>query len=299
MKKITAVFILAMTVWAAPGHALVVTTTSDAGLLSGTLLGSGIALVGTASYGGDSLASGIFGDGLASGLGIDSGIILTNGNAEYAVGPNDNDDKSYDPALPGDPDLEAMNPGVLNVNAAKLEFDFTTGGGDLYFTYVFASEVYDEKVGFPFNDLFAFFVDGVNIALVPGTADPVGIDTINGGNSVLGVSPSHPEYFISNRLTDSDGNFLGGSYDVQYDGFTTPLTAYVSGLTAGTHHMKMVIGATSVTSGVSDSAVFIKAGSFSDQPPANPVPEPATLLLLGAGFAAAARVKRSDRKSKF
>ncbi len=53
---------------------------------------------------------------------------------------------------------------------------------DLFFEFVFSSEEYNEFVNSGFNDVFAFFVDGENIGFVPGTFDPVSIDTVNGGN---------------------------------------------------------------------------------------------------------------------
>ncbi|OOP55722.1 MAG: hypothetical protein AYP45_13160 [Candidatus Brocadia carolinensis] len=51
------------------------------------------------------------------------------------------------------------------------------------FQYVFASEEYNEFVGAGFNDVFGFFVDGVNIALIPSTTMPVAIDNVNLSNN--------------------------------------------------------------------------------------------------------------------
>ena len=64
-----------------PAPALTVAPTNDASILTNTLLGSGIDLVGTPVYTGASAASGTFAGGLAAGIGIESGIILTTGSA--------------------------------------------------------------------------------------------------------------------------------------------------------------------------------------------------------------------------
>lgn len=75
-----------------------------------------------------------------------------------------------------------------------LEFDFTTTGGNLFFSFVFASEEYNEYVNSSFNDVFGFFVNGVNIALVPGTSTPVAINSVNCGYSGGGALPgTNPE----------------------------------------------------------------------------------------------------------
>ena len=85
---------LAIGVLALPANALAisVTPTNDAGTLANTILGSGI----TASnlvYTGATAASGTFSGGAASGIGIDSGIILTTGAATDAEGPNTSDSR--------------------------------------------------------------------------------------------------------------------------------------------------------------------------------------------------------------
>ncbi|MCK5174691.1 MAG: choice-of-anchor L domain-containing protein, partial [Planctomycetes bacterium] len=196
------------------------------------------------------------------GLGIESGVILTCGNASYAPGldplqpgVNISDGASASIGGSGDADLEALIAPTITNDAAVLEFDFVSKGGSIYFKYVFASEEYNEFV-YMFNDVFAFFLDGQNIALIPGTSTPVSVDNINGGNP-FGTNPSNQDLYNNNDISDG-GPFFAN----EYDGFTHVLVAQAINLSPGTHHIKLAIADALDT--ILDSAVFIQAGSFSD-----------------------------------
>ncbi len=266
-------------------QAFTITPTNDSNTLVNTILGSGINVVpGSINLLSANGASGTFTNGLASGIGIDSGIILTTGSALNALGPNISSSSSLDNSTPGDADLSALI-SASTYDAVVLEFDFESTGGDIFFNYVFASEEYNEYVNTVFNDVFAFFLDGVNIALIPGTTTPVSINNVNGG--------TNSQFFNNNDINDG-----GPFFDIEYDGFTTVFTAKALGLSAGTHKMKLAIA--DGGDGLFDSAVFIQASSFSDTNP-DPVstPEPASLLgLLAVGaFGANAAAKRKKAVS--
>jgi hypothetical protein len=77
---------------------------------------------------------------------------------------------------------------------------------------VFASEEYPEFVGSAFNDVMAVSVNGVNCATVPGTGEPVAINTINAGHNA--------QYYVDNT-TGAAG------YGTTMDGLTVPLTCTV------------------------------------------------------------------------
>jgi hypothetical protein len=283
----------ALAVSAGTAHAgLVVTPTDDASTLLSSILGSGITIVGSPTYIGATSQSGTFTGGTDSGvgLGIDTGIILTSGDATLAEGPNDDDGSSLETGTAGDADLTAQIGETTN-DAAALEFNFQFGdgsaGGDLFFQYVFASEEYNEFVN-SFNDPFALLVDGVNIAKAP-DGKTVSVDNVNCGNPYAGSGPNC-SYFNNNDRDDG-----GPFFNIGYDGFTDVFTAQALGLGAGTHTMKFVI-ADAVDEQL-DSAVFIKGGSFSDTPTPTGVPEPATLTLMAAGLIGIGTLKRRRRSA--
>ena len=200
-----------------PAAALDITsTTTDGTDLVGAILGSGVTVTpGSISYIGAADQAGIFSGGAASGFGIDSGIILTTGSAYDAEQVNSVLKMQTTAGTGGDADLTALiydgspqPPFTLDRNV--LEFDFVTTGGDLYFNFLFASEEYTTFVGAPYNDVFAFFLDGVNIALAPG-GGAVSISNVNCGNPYSGSGPNCA-YFNHNEGP--------GPYDNPYDGFT-------------------------------------------------------------------------------
>jgi hypothetical protein len=186
-------------------------------------------------------------DGRGSNIGIAEGILLTSGWVGIAPGPNDVEDASFPAFSAGDSDLSALV-NRLTFDACVLEFDFIPYQDTVSFEYVFASEEYEEYVGSPFNDVFAFFISGPgipgkrNIALVPGAAIPVAINNVNHLNNT--------PYYVNND----------GGMTVQYDGFTKVLKAMSVVTPCETYRLKLAIA--DVQDNVLDSGVFLKKGSF-------------------------------------
>lgn len=238
-------------------QALTLTPTNNGVDLVRTILGSGINVpINSVRYQGDSNASGIFTDGLSSGLGIDSGIILTTGDAINAIGPNLRDSTGTNHNLLF---------GTRFLDPVLLEFEFEFEGGDVFFNYVFASEEYNESVNAPgFGDTFGVFIDRQNVTLIPGTNIPVDVQTVNSNN---------PQFFNNNAFSSS-----GSPFNLEYDGFTTVLTAQALNLAPGNHSVIFAIADTG--DWLIDSAIFIQAGSFSDRASNQKVPESSTLMGL-------------------
>ena len=114
-----------------------------------------------------------------------------------------------------------------------LEFDFVPSFSTVQFSYVFSSEEYSDFANTEFNDVFGFFVNGNNCALVPGTNDPVDVNSINDGNDAGGdTTPHNPQFFVNN---------VPPTLNTQMDGLTTVLTCSADVFLGVTNHMKLAI----------------------------------------------------------
>ena len=173
------------------------------------------------------------------------------------VGPNNNSGATTNwngvSTEHGDADLDDLINGST-FDAVVLEFDFIPQGDTVEFQYIFASEEYPEFV-FSFNDVFAFFISGPgisggvqNLALVPGTSDPVSINTINSSTNSALYTPNGTGSVGESQYTNPKV--------VQFDGFTVPLTAISKVTPCKTYHLKIAIA--DVADGSYDSGVFLK-----------------------------------------
>lgn len=123
-------------------------------------------------------AAGRFSDGEAQ-VGLEQGIVLSSGNIANFAKPNKSDVVSQSNNFPGDSDLDSLiSETKLTTNdACTLEFDFqvdpVTGPAvaSLSFQYVFASNEYGKGAASAGNDVFGFFIDGVNVASTTDTKE--------------------------------------------------------------------------------------------------------------------------------
>lgn len=211
--------------------------------LAQMLAGSGVSVT-NATLNCATAASGSF-TGTSS-MGIQNGIILTSGSITLASPNAGSSSAGTDNNTPGDTDLDGIA-GAGTLDACGLEFDIVPLCDTIKFKYVFGSEEYPEFVNSGFNDAFAFFISGpgiptpVNIAKLPGTSTIVTIDNVNSG--------SNSQYYVANSGTT-----------IEYDGYTTILTAWSVVQPCLTYHMKIVVA--DAGDGIYDSGVFLEAGSL-------------------------------------
>lgn len=215
-------------------------------------------------------ASGIF-VVTSSNLGLDSGVILTNGAAATSgsiIGANSPASQFASNGLnaPGDADLTNLaNNGNTGHDACVLEFDFIPAGDTVKFQYVFGSEEYTNYACTQFNDVFGFFISGPgypvkkNIALVPGTNIPVAVNSVNNGPTgggtlatcqAMGAGSPFSAYYRNNNASTT----------VVYDGLTTVLTAVAPVTACQVYHLKL--GVEDMSDDAFDSGVWLKAGSL-------------------------------------
>lgn len=245
--KNSLVLLLFITISSFAFNQLTVQNGSTAQQLGENMAGSNITIT-NASLSGTPVQSGTFNFN-GTGLGVNSGVILSTGSIFDAPGPNSSTGAGSDQGQPGEPLLTQLA-GFPTFDACVLEFDFEVQGDEIQFNYVFLSEEYNEFVNQGFNDVFAFYISGPgivgeeNLAVVPGTTTPVTINSINNG--------SFWQFYNDNTA---------GGTNIEFDGFTTLMTAQKDGLTpCGVYTLKLMIADGSDP--ILDAAVLLQENSL-------------------------------------
>lgn len=241
------------------------------------LLGNGIS-VSNVTRNAAPIATGYFFNRGGLQFDIDSGIVLANGRlitsgSQWGLDGPSASNSSTNLMFGGDADLSsAIN--TVTSDASILEFDFVPLGDSVRFRYVFASDEYPRFVCSPFNDAFAFFISGPgfiglqNMALVPGTKTPVGINTVNSGkpgpgynlSACTSIATGSPftKYYVDNT----------GSPFLTLNGHTVVMEAVAEVLPCQSYHLKIVIadggsiGNNMVPDRTVNSAVFLEGRSL-------------------------------------
>jgi len=178
-----------------------------------------------------------------------SGIVLSSGSVHHAAGANQEDSRSQANGLAGDTDLDALIPGYQTHDASVLAFDFVPTADKINFKFVFGSEEYNEWVNSDFNDVFAFFVNGVNVTTIPGSVTPVSINNVNNG--------ANAPLFVNNDLSDG-----GGAYNTEMDGFTVVMEVQADVNPNQTNHIKLAVA--DAGDQVYDSFIFMSSLGLGD-----------------------------------
>lgn len=148
-----------------------------------------------------------------------------------------------------------------------IEFDFVAQGDIIKLDYIFASEEYPEFNCTSAPDVMGIFIDGpgfdgfTNIATIPGTDIPVGVNTVNDGN--IGAEDGDiifcQEPFGSTDFTDFFINNRNEPW-LEFDGITKALSAEAQIIPCEKY--RMVIAVADVSDHLYDSGVFLKAKSL-------------------------------------
>jgi gliding motility-associated-like protein len=182
-------------------------------------------------------------------LGLQRGLLLTSGDLNWAVGPNNDGgggNLNTDNGAPGDPDLDYLSvtfgDGTLSNDACIIELDVTAFTNEITFEYIFGSEEYPEFVE-DFNDIFAFLISGPGIVGDPNIGNQQNIAVLpDGSNTIVEINNvnnvNNWQYYRNN---------IGGGA-TQYDGLTSDflgvkksLTARASVIPCSTYHLKIAI----------------------------------------------------------
>ncbi len=238
------------------------TSGATATQLATQITGPGITINNPQIISGVGTQLGVFSNGIAgANLQLNTGIILTTSTVAESFTTNSSGGISLGPGtFYNDPDLTGI---VSSANRDVVVFQFEAVldplATVLTIDYQFMSDEYNEYVCSNINDVFGYFVSGPgisgtqNIALVPGTPNPVTIASINNGTvGSLGNIANCIDLGQSALFTDN----TGGAITVEYDGVTNKLRATAKGLTPGaTYTVKLAIADSS--DGSYDSAVLV------------------------------------------
>lgn len=241
---------------------IVVTGGQTALDLAQNIAGVGVT-VSNATITGDPGAIGVFTSGPNNpGLGIASGVVMASGDiADIPAGNG-----TFASSVLGsgaEPYLAALA-GTNSNDAIILQFDFVPNADFVSFNYVFGSEEYPEWVCSSFNDMFAFTIEGVtvpspqtNIALIPGTNIPVGINTVNDDPACMTQAANGGQNNIAYYINNQVG---AASQWCVYDGLTVVLEAEATVICGETYRLRLMLSDGGDSS--YDSGCFIEENSL-------------------------------------
>lgn len=195
---------------------------------------------------------------------MQSGVILSTGNVLNSPGPNTSMLNNGSASWIGDASLEATlaasGISMSSINATVLEFDFVPLSSNFDFDFLFASEEYG-NFQCQFSDAFAFLLTNMstgvttNLAVVPGTNDPISVVTIRDFLYNSNCSSSNAQFFGS-----YNGGTNAASAPINFNGQTVVMNASAVLTPNVTYKIKLVIADREDIE--SDSAIFLSSNSF-------------------------------------
>ena len=194
---------------------------------------------------------------------IKEGVIIRNGIAKQSEGKYTGNNLSSQLNSNSDASLQQIsNNNGQNTpiqDIAFLEFDFVPLSNNFNFNFLFASNEYGEfQCGY--SDVFAFLLTDLvtntttNLAVVPGTNDPVSVKNIRDSRYNASCSSVNANLFGTYNLTDPANSVIN------MKGYTQVLNAAATVIPNRSYRIRLVIG--DAYDSNYDSAVFLSSGSF-------------------------------------
>ncbi len=184
-------------------------------------------------------------------FGMTEGIIMSTGDVDNAEGPNDLTEAATLFGVDSvDSDMESISGGDVE-DCVEFSFEFQPVSTSMSFDFLFASEEFPEYVNATFNDVFGFFLSG------PGITGPYSNASENIATFPNGTEITIDNVFGTAQYVDNSG----GSF-VQYDGYTTVITASYDNLQPCNGFYTLRLKLCDVGDDDVDSAVLLQANSF-------------------------------------
>ncbi len=200
-----------------------------------------------------------FTGGLASGLAMNSGLVLTTGLASlWNSGPGEY--MRYDWHSPGDTAVGDRVTASFTHDAAVLEFDVVCLNGQLELDTQFASDEYTDGIQSLQNG-FVLTVDGVLVSLLP---DCSGTPSANTVHPYVEGDGDGPYPAINEHLylsVPQDVTITDPVHSVAFNGLIAPLKVRALVAPGSTHHVRLSIADKNLVGSLT-SAIFLRAGSL-------------------------------------
>ncbi len=188
-------------------------------------------------------------------FGLNKGLILTNGAAKFAEGPNNSPNKdqvntnfsssesitdahmNYVLRTIGSTFGGATDSSPYDFDAILLEFDIVSTRSEIAFEYIFATEEYPYPSASAKIDPIAIFISGPGV--VGEYLDYLNIATYKGSI----ITPELINHANNSEVYNSNGTGASPFIDfyTQYDGYTNKLRASTTVVPCETYHVKMMV----------------------------------------------------------
>ncbi len=194
---------------------------------------------------------------------ISEGVIIRSGKAKFSEGNYTGLNLSSQLNTNSDPFLANLNtesgqsPVISDVS--YMQFEFVPLSSHFSFNFMFASNEYGQWQCVS-SDIFAFLLtdlvtgETVNLAVIPGTDQPISIRNIKDETYNATCDSDHPNFFSTYTVDDPQNSALN------MRGYTVVMNASTNILSGNPYQIRLVIGDSNDEA--FDSAIFLSAGSF-------------------------------------